>query len=162
MVGEIIKGVCEKLEGEFEGCKIYCDNPQRKEGRLNSKSPLREANFFVSCKNPASKRVQDRYFTSTQLLGNRYLRSVTLCVECRWFPNWQEVLDRLFLCLEYISAGVPSVARPVVVRGNSMQGEYDDDKQVLSFFVSYDIFVYHEESKVKMDKMIREETRLWH
>ena len=160
VTNEIIAGVCTKLFDEFgENCKIYTENSARKQGRLDSKSPLREPNFYVSCKSPAStKRVKDRYFTNTQLLGNRYLRSASLCVECRWFEDWQDVLDRLFLCLEYIPVG-----KDVVIRGNSMQGEHVDDKdEVLNFFVNYEMFVYHEEEKIKMNKLIREETKLWH
>ena len=46
------------------------------------------------------------------------------------------------------------------VRGNTMQGEYVDD--VLNFFVSYDFFVYHEEEKQLMEKLIiNKEEMLW-
>jgi hypothetical protein len=149
VINEIISGVCEKLREEFgEELKIYDENTARKKGVLDSNKPLREPYFYVSCRNPtASKRVKDRYFTQVQLLGNRYLRSVALCVECRWFENWGEVLDRLFDCLEYVPLG------DSVVRGSSMQGEHTDD--VLNFFVCYDVFVYLEESKVKMGHLER-------
>jgi hypothetical protein len=92
---------------------------------------------------------------------------MTLCVECRWFGNWQDILERLFLCLEYVSLAppaakaVPPSERGALVRGNSMQGEYVDD--VLNFFVSYDVFVYYgEEEKEKMEKLTMREEFLWH
>ena len=95
MVSGIISGVCRNLAKEFgDDVKIYSDDNARKEGVLDSKTPLREPNFFVSCKNPSSRKVKDRYFTNTRLLGNRYLRSAALCIECRWFPDWEDVLER--------------------------------------------------------------------
>jgi hypothetical protein len=159
VVNEIIAGVRKKLLEEFgENCNIFTSAAARKEARLNSKSPLREPNFYVSCKVPKTGKTKDRNFTSTQLLGNRYLRTAGICIECRWFPEWQEVLERLFLCLEYINLDVNTV-----IRGNSMQGEYSDDNDaVLNFFVSYDVFVYQEEKKEIMNKLIKEETKLWH
>ncbi|MCL1903849.1 MAG: hypothetical protein FWF94_05490 [Oscillospiraceae bacterium] len=158
MVSEIISGVCSNLAREFgEDVKIYTEDSARKAGILNSKAPLRESNFYVSSKNPSNKRIKDRHFTSTQLLGNRYLHSVALCVECRWFENWQDILDRLFICLEYISVG----GSKTVIRGAAMQGERVDD--LLSFFVNYDVFVYYsEDEKEKMGKLEMEEKLLWH
>jgi hypothetical protein len=155
----MILGVCERLREEFgETVKIYTDNSVRKTGALDSKSSLREPNFYVNCKIPRTGKIKDRHFTSTQMLGNRYLRSAGLCIECRWFDDWQAVLDRLFLCLEYINIGNNSV-----VRGSSMQGEYADDKEaVLNFFVNYDVFVEQVQEKVKMEKFIKEDTFIWH
>jgi hypothetical protein len=151
VVNEIIAGVCKKLVEEFgENCKIYTENSARKIGVLDSNAPLREPNFYVSCKSPVSRRVKDRHFTNTALLGNRYLRSAGLCVECRWFEDWHEILERLFLCLEYIP-----LADDGVIAGSSMQGEYVDD--VLNFFVSYDVFVYHQVEKTKMEKLEKEQ-----
>lgn len=170
MIKDIISGVCKKLTDEFckdgkyckeKEIKIYTENSERKTGTINSKSSpsLRQPNFYVSCKNPpGSQKAKERYFTNTQLLGNRYLQSVALCVECRWFPDWQDVLDRMYVCLEYIPVG------DSVVRGTAMQGEYSDD--LLSFFVSYDAFVYYEdkdgESNEKMEKLELKEEFTWH
>jgi hypothetical protein len=53
------------------------------------------------------------------------------------------VLERLFLCLEYIT-----LEDGTVVRGESMQGEYDEN--TLNFFVSYDVFVYITEGKTDL------------
>ena len=163
MVNEVIDGVCKKLVSEFgESVKVYSDNTARKSGVLDSKSALREPNFYVSCKSPASKRAQDRYFTSRQFLGNRYLRSAALCVECRWFPDWQSVLDRLFVCLEYVEISDSQSQESQNIRGSDMQGEYDDEKNTLFFYVSYDVFVYQEEVKSKMEKISLKEELLWH
>ena len=157
MVNEIISGVYAKLTKEFGEIKLYTDNSARKTGVLDSKAPLREPNFYVSCKKPSNNRVKDKVFTNTQFLGNRYLRSVALCIECRWFDDWQEVLDRLFMCLEYVPFGETGS----VVRGVSMQGEHVDD--VLRFFVRYDVFVYYrEDEKEKMEKLEMKEEFLWH
>ena len=153
MIKDIIGGVVGKLAGEFgDDIVIYTEDVKRKEGALDSKSPLRRPNFFVSCKNPSSRRVKDRYFTSTQLLGNRYLQRAALCVECRWLDDWRETLERLFACLEYVPVGGDTV-----VRGDSMQGEYVGD--VLYFFVSYDVFVFMSEETEIMEKM---EVESWH
>jgi len=155
VVRDIIVGVCEKLKQEFTDVKIYSEDTARKKGVLDSKSPLREPNFYVSCKIPRTGKIKDRHFTSTQFLGNRYLRSAGLCIECRWFEDWESVLEKLFVCLEYVSVGDSSV-----IRGSSMQGEYVDD--VLYFFVNYDVFVYLEEEKIKMEKLIKEDVFVWH
>jgi hypothetical protein len=153
MISDIVTGVCEKLTEEFiedfGKVRVYSDNVSRKAGALDSKSALRQPNFFVSCKSPSGTRARDRFFTNTQLLGNRYLRGYAFCVECRWFPDWRDILERLFLSMEYINVG----KNGSVIRGNSMQGEYDDKTDVLYFFVNYDVFVFHEKEKIKMEKM---------
>jgi hypothetical protein len=172
MINDIISGVCARLTEEFgEDTVVYSETTDKKEGLLNMSKCLSGVTpyFFISCKNPLSGRVKDRYFTHRQLLGNRYMRSSGLCVEYRpkvgesasvkkqggnEFPHNRargvknecgEVLDRLFQCLEYINVG------DSILRGSGMQGEYVDD--VLNFFVSYDAFVYYEEEKVMMSKL---------
>jgi len=137
LINDIISGVCKKLTGEF-GYSVYTENvPQ------SAEKPC----FVVTCKNPKSGSVKDRYFTEKQLLGNRYIRSAGLCVE--FFPASADkreecaaVLSRLFACLEYIGFGGG------VIRGNGMQGEFSED--MLNFFVSYDVFVYRDEESTEV------------
>ncbi|MDR0197984.1 MAG: hypothetical protein LBI36_07200 [Oscillospiraceae bacterium] len=150
MINEIISGVCEALSEEF-GFPVHTEKSAQ-----GAQKPC----FFVTCKNPRSGSVKDRYFVSRQLLGDRYLNSAGLCVE--FFPSapllargeYGEVLDRLFLCLEYI----PFMGG--VLRGQGMQGEYAED--MLNFFVNYDVFVCRGEEKDVMEKITRKEEFLWH
>ena len=144
MINEIISGVCEAISREFgKDYAVYTENTVQ-----GAKKPC----FFITCKNPKSGSVKDRYFTNKQLLGNRYLRSAGLCVE--FFPansvsdkrgECSEVLDRLFICLEYINSGKEKI------RGNGMQGEFSED--MLNFFVNYDLFVYTEDEKEMMGEL---------
>jgi len=142
MINAIISGVCAALSREFGGYAVYTENAVQ-----GGEKPC----FVVTCKNPKSGSVKDRYFTERQLIGKRYLRSAGLCVE--YFPadfdnkrdECAAVLDRLFVCLEYIGYG------DGVIRGNGMQGEFSED--MLNFFVSYDVFVLREDSKDIMESI---------
>ncbi|MDR0222620.1 MAG: hypothetical protein LBI38_03665 [Oscillospiraceae bacterium] len=150
MINEVISGVCGALSEEFgDAFPVYTEKAVQ-----GAVKPC----FFVACKNPKSGSVKDRYFISRQLLGNRYLKRVGLCVE--FFPaaddvrgECGEVLDRLFLCLEYI----PFMGG--TLRGRGMQGEYAED--MLNFFVNYDAFVYLGEEKDVMEKITVEEEFIW-
>ncbi|MCL1880845.1 MAG: hypothetical protein FWF76_01550 [Oscillospiraceae bacterium] len=151
MVSEIITGVQTALisefgEGDYEVLTERSDG--RSGGRFGSAGEVKPL-LFVTSRIPQSGSVRERRFSNVPLLGNRYLRTVGLCVEyvpanVRRQPasgalgdiqlECADVLERLFTCLEYIFV---SVGEPL--RGYSMQGEYSD--KGLSFFVSYDIFV---------------------
>jgi len=137
MIDAIVSGVTEKLVREF-GYAVYTENSAQ-----GSKKPC----FVVSCKNPISGGAKDRRFTETQIIGNRYVRSAGLCVE--FFPaskgireECAAILDRLFLCLEYIGFG------DGVLRGTGMRGEFGED--TLNFFVNYDAFVFKAEIGAEM------------
>jgi len=132
MINAVISGVCAALVREF-GCAVYTEDAVQ-----GGEKPC----FVVTCKNPKSGSVKDRYFTERQLIGRRYLLSAGLCVE--YYPaasdkreECADVLDKLFSCLEYIGYG------DGVIRGGGMQGEFSED--MMNFFVSYDVFVVREE-----------------
>ncbi|MCL2754872.1 MAG: hypothetical protein FWD35_04030 [Oscillospiraceae bacterium] len=155
MLNEIIVGVknaliCEFGEGDFD---IFTESPDGGSSSPSSgggKSTVKPC-LFVTSRIPRSGSVRERRFSNRQLLGNRYIKTAGLCIEHRpaavrvnpsakSLPgNLQEdnnaVLERLFVCLEYIRLKDGSL-----VRGENMQGEYDGN--VLNFFVSYDVFVY--------------------
>ncbi|MCL1831726.1 MAG: hypothetical protein FWG45_02295 [Oscillospiraceae bacterium] len=148
----IIAGVRSALVLEF-GEDVYDILTERPNGAVSDKSAGGEVKscLFVTNRIPRAGNVKERLFSSRQLLGNRYVRSVGLCVEYRpacvrvnpsakvrteaLQKEFADVVDRLFTCLEYIEVGEGGD----VLRGQSMQGEYVDD--VLNFYVSYDVFV---------------------
>jgi hypothetical protein len=156
MVNEIIFGVQKKLIEEFgaDNYDICTENPG---GNTRSGGEVKPC-LFVTNRIPRSGSVRERRFTNRQLLGNRYMRTVGLCIEyrptavrvspaaCSKPGAIQEecaaVLERLFICLEYIEINGG------LLRGDNMQGEYSSDKEnVLNFFISYDVFVEQVETK---------------
>lgn len=123
MINKIIESISIALNKEFgDNYKIY---PEKIE------QGLQKPCFFVSCINP----------TKEQFLGKKYFRTNLFCIQ--YFPSTSNekeeinaVLDRLYWCLEYITAREDD--KPI--RGTKMHGETVDG--VLSFFVNYDCFVY--------------------
>ena len=121
MLNDIVDGISEKLNETFgDDYEIYTE--QVKQG-------LQEPCFTVSCISPASM----------QVIGNRYLRRNLFSV--KYFPQdstnakseYLDVQDKLFLALEYITAGGD------LMRGTDMNGQFVDG--VLVFMVNYDFFV---------------------
>ena len=121
MINSIIEGISLSLNAEFgDEYEVYPNElPQG----------LKEPCFFISCIRP----------TSRVFLGKRYYRTHAFCVQ--YFPESEtgkkeecnNVSDRLFSCLEYITVTGD------LIRGTEMHGEYVDG--VLNFFVNYDFFV---------------------
>lgn len=130
IVNDIKIGINQSLDNEFTNITIY--NEEVKQG-------FEEPCFYVSCLNP----------TSELFLNKRYFRTNLFCIQ--YFPKETEsknaecndVLEKLYDCLELvdISGGL--------VRGTKMKGEVIDE--VLNFFVHYDMFVYKDEVKDKME-----------
>ena len=121
MINKIIDGIIMAINAEFgDDCEIYTENIEQ---------GLQEPCFSVICLNP----------TIEQFLGRRYFRSNQFCIH--YFPSSKdkrfecnEVMDRLFRCLEIITVDGD------LVRGTSIHSETDDG--VFHFFVNYDMFTY--------------------
>lgn len=131
MVNKIISAICTAIHKEFgEEYEIYTESvPQN----------LQEPCFSVMCINP----------TSDQFLGNRYYRKNLCCIT--YFPSTDKqkkecnnVTERLYDCLDIIN-----IDDTAPTRGTGMTAEYSDD--VLLFFVNYDMFIYKQEEKEKME-----------
>ncbi len=119
MINDIIKGVAKAIRNEFgENCRIYTDEV---------KQGLKEPCFFISTLNPQMK----------QVMGKRYIISCQVMVQYITEGGKSECNDvamRLFEVLELITVSGD------LARGKNMSYEVNDG--VLSFSVSYDIFVY--------------------
>ena len=121
MIDSIIEGISTALNAEFgDRYKIYVN--ELKQG-------LKEPCFFISCIRPTSRRFFNR----------RYFREHSFCIQ--YFPESRnreteecnDVTDRLFLCLEYITVTGD------LMMGTKMRSELVDG--VLNFFVNFDLFV---------------------
>lgn len=130
ILNPIIEAIAFALDEEFNGgdeqFTIYDDEV---------KQGLKEPCFFIACLNPAQRL----------FLGKRYFRENSFCIQ--YIPKagnckneeLNEVRDRLFCCLEYITVDGD------LIRGTKMSGAPVDG--VLNFLVSYDMFVYIQRSE---------------
>lgn len=122
MINSIIEAISISINKEF-GDDYTNYTEEIKQG-------LKEPCFFISCINP----------TNRLFLWKRYFRKNQFCIQ--YFPadkmrereECNEVAERLFECLEYITVTGD------LVRGNKMEYEIVDG--ILNFFVNYDMFVY--------------------
>lgn len=130
IVNDIKTGINQALDEEFIGITIYCEEV---------KQGFEEPCFSVFCLNP----------TNELFLNKRYFRTNLFCI--KYFPKETEskndecndVLEKLYDCLELINVSGD------LVRGTKMKGEVVDE--VLNFFLHYDMFVYKDEIKDKME-----------
>ena len=122
MINAIIKGITDSLQKEFENaCEIVTEEGGGALGR-----PY----FHVSCLGSMEALFR----------GKRYFRKNQFCIQ--YFPTegegkkeeCNEIADRLFSCLEVITA----VEEPV--RGTDMKYEAVNDS--VCFYVNYDMFLY--------------------
>lgn len=134
MIESIIEAIAVALNVEFgDGLKIYTE--EKRQG-------LEEPCFFISCINPAHNL----------FMGRRYFRENMFVVQ--YFPKDElnprrecnEVADRLYLCLEWLTVTGD------LVMGSKMHYEVADG--VLQFFVNYNLFVI----KTKTDTMMEDLT----
>lgn len=142
-VNLIIEAIAAALGGEFgEDCTVYAEEV---------KQGLSEPCFFISCINPSDRQLLGN--ANRHFLAARYYRENRFCIQ--YFPldendGRQESYDkaeRLFGCLEEISADGD------IIRGTDMNFEYTDG--ILSFFVSYNFFVYKTREPTVMEKLNR-------
>ena len=130
MINGIVRGISRALYEEFgDGFTIYGENVEQ---------GLKTPSFFILCIGPANRL----------FLGRRYFRPHRFCIH--YFPpkgagiryDTAQVLERLYLCLEYITANGD------LIRGNQMEGIVNDE--VLQFFINYDLFVHKKAEAEKM------------
>lgn len=137
MINDIIKGVAKAIRNEFgENCRIYTDEV---------KQGLKEPCFFISTLNPQMK----------QVFGKRYIISCQVMVQYiteGGKAEFNEVAMRLFEVLELITVSGD------LVRGKNMSYEVNDG--ILSFSVSYDIFVYKTEEAKDYIESIEQRTEV--
>lgn len=143
-VNLIIEAIATALNGEFgEEYTVYAEDV---------KQGLSEPCFFISCINPSDRQLMGN--ANRHFLASRYYRENRFCIQ--YFPleennGRQESYDkaeRLFGCLEEINADGD------IIRGTDMNFEYTDG--ILSFFVSYNFFVYRTREPTVMEKFERD------
>lgn len=143
-VNLIIEAIATALNGEFgEEYTVYAEDV---------KQGLSEPCFFISCINPSDRQLMGN--ANRHFLAARYYRENRFCIQ--YFPleennGRQESYDkaeRLFGCLEEITADGD------IIRGTDMNFEYTDG--ILSFFVSYNFFVYKTREPTVMEKLNKE------
>lgn len=143
-VNLIIEAIAAALNGEFgEEYTVYAEEV---------KQGLSEPCFFVSCINPSDRQLMGN--ANRHFLAARYYRENRFCIQ--YFPldenngrrESYDKAERLFGCLEEISAYGD------IIRGTDMNFEYTDG--VLSFFVSYNFFVYRTREPTVMEKFERD------
>ena len=133
MINSIIEAISISLNAEFgDDYTIYTESVEQ---------GLNEPCFFVSCINPTNKL----------FFGKRYFRKNQFCIQ--YFPankdrekeECNEVAERLFSCLEYITVTGD------LVRGTKMNCDVVDG--VLNFFVNYDLFIYKNINSAPMEEI---------
>ena len=143
-VNMIIEAIAAALNGEFgEEYTVYAEDV---------KQGLSEPCFFISCINPSDRQLMGN--ANRHFLASRYYRENRFCIQ--YFPleennGRQESYDkaeRLFGCLEEINADGD------IIRGTDMNFEYTDG--ILSFFVSYNFFVFRTREPTVMEKFERD------
>lgn len=130
MLNEILDGVTRQIDQLFgDDYEIYTDDVQQ---------GLKEPCFFVQFLEPSEK----------QMIGPRYFRQTTVCIQ--YFPGkiqetlreMDRVSDRLFDGMEYISMEDGSL-----LRGTGMSARPDMEQKVLTFLVSYNMYVIKQKPK---------------
>lgn len=124
MLNDILDAVTRRLDALFgEGYEIYTDEV---------KQGLKEPCFFVQFLEPSEKRV----------IGQRYYRQTDVCIQ--YFPGnakkimreLNRVSDILLSGMEYITLEDDSL-----LRGTGLSVRPDMEQRVLTFLVSYNMFV---------------------
>ena len=143
-VNLIIEAIAAALNGEFgEEYTVYAEEV---------KQGLSEPCFFISCINPSDRQLLGN--ANRHFLAARYYRENRFCIQ--YFPLEEnngrresyDKAERLFGCLEEINADGD------IIRGTDMNFEYTDG--ILSFFVSYNFFVYRTREPTVMEKFERD------
>ena len=130
MISQIVEAVSLALNKEFgDDYKIYTEEVEQ-----DMENPC----FFIIPRN-------------TLFRGKKYFRSHIFCIQ--YIPSTENILtecnhviERLFTCLEYISAD------GILIRGKKMEPEIKDG--VLYFFVNYDFFTYKNKDAEKMGEIL--------
>ena len=131
MTNEVIDGIVAALNAEFDPIPVYTEEVEQ---------GLVEPSFSVRC-------INDKF---SHFRGDRYFRESLF--EILYFPpedsrknNSNGVVQRLFLCLEYIRAGND------ILRGTKMDSHMEDG--VIIFTLHYDYFVIRTSDGDKMETL---------
>lgn len=132
MINDIVKAVSLVLKEEFgDSYKFYTEGEEQ-----NMDAPC----FFITCSAPRNTHLSNRKYFRSNIFCIQYIPSTEkIRAECN------EVIERLFECLEYIKAGGS------LLRGRKMEPEMKDG--VLYFFLNYDFFVYKKEETETMEAL---------
>lgn len=138
MLNDIMDAVTRRLDELFgEGYEIYADVV---------KQGLKEPCFFVQLLEPSEK----------QVTGQRYYRKTGLCIQ--YFPrSTKEILRELNLVNDILMDGMEHItlADGSLLRGTGMSARPDMEQRVLSFFVSYNMFLLKpKEQEDTMDDIV--------
>lgn len=143
-VNLIIEAIAAALNGEFgEEYAVYAEEV---------KQGLSEPCFFISCINPSDRQLMGN--ANRHFLAARYYRENRFCIqyfsldENNGRRESYDKAERLFGCLEEINADGD------IIRGTDMNFEYTDG--ILSFFVSFNFFVYRTREPTVMEKFERD------
>ena len=143
-VNLIIEAIAAASNGEFgEEYAVYAEEV---------KQGLSEPCFFISCINPSDRQLMGN--ANRHFLAARYYRENRFCIqyfsldENNGRRESYDKAERLFGCLEEINADGD------IIRGTDMNFEYTDG--ILSFFVSYNFFVYRTREPTVMEKFERD------
>ena len=143
-INSIVDAIGAALNAGFGSeCTVYAEE---------IKQGLSEPCFFISCINPTDR--QFRGNSNRHYFSARYFRENRFCVQ--YLPSDEndgreesyDKAERLFSVLEEITADGD------ILRGTNMSFEYVDG--VLSFFVSYNFFVYKTKEPSAMGEAERE------
>lgn len=143
-VNSIIDAVGAALNEEFgDNYTVYAEE---------IKQGLTEPYFFISCINPSDRQMLGN--SNCHFFASRYYRENRFCIQ--YFPldennGRQEsygIAEQLFSCLEEITV------EGELLRGTNMNFEYVDG--ILSFFVSYNFFVYKTREPTLMGDLKRD------
>ena len=138
MINTIIESISVALNAAF-GDRYELHMEEVEQG-------LEDPYFVISC----------IYSTNKLLSGKRYFRCNQFCIQ--YFPEdeahknkeYNEVAERLFMCLEYLDVGGN------LAMGTKMKYEVIDG--ILHFFVNYDLFVYKVAESVAVMEKVSSET----
>ena len=131
MIEAIISGISSKIYETFgEGYEIYSDRMTQN---------LNEPCFLIL---PLTHRQQKRLSNSSY---SRYYREYPFCIffyperQGNPYSENQQVAEKLYECLEYIETDIGKL------RGTNMRYSIED-KDLLNFIVSYNLFVHRNET----------------
>ena len=122
-INNIIVGVCNAVNTEFENAVIYTEQVEQ-----GLKLPC----FFVYCKKLERQRYRGHRFLAKNRICIQYIPSGTVNMQ----SEMDAVAQRLFECTRYID--VCENGGEYLLDGT--KAYYEKDEKVLNFYVNYDIF----------------------
>lgn len=137
MIDSLVRSVRAALSSAFPAAAVY-------ESSVPHGAVL--PCFFVTFRSPDGMFESKKRFSVKQILGNRYLFSIALCVEFHYPAGYDfmGVIERLFANLQLVD-----IEGHLPVRGDNCHCEVKDDS--VYFFVTYEFFASFETETVSAD-----------